>query len=465
MSGKADDEAKSSLVGIPLELIEKVCDYLGYKGIQKFRLTSKTWATAGMRKLVQSLIVIYTIESFEKLRNISKHPELSKFVRIIHYAPRILETNATVRYRYKYNAVAEAPSCVPRTDLERLRSSPGCIAFNQMFEKQRSMKRGEYSRRAFLQILPNFTGLIGFRVDPLCHYHQSLSFYSSFEPGESALVDVDTDEFREEALVFLAAAVKAGTKLQYLHLDNVTFNMLSGVSIDAGTIFQGLDRRYLRHLDISLTIYSADDISNANLVGLLQNSLKLEYLALTVSSPWYEFSQGWSDVTRSVTLPNLKTLKIYGTLSKSSTLAAFLKRHARTLKSLQMTSYYLHDDVKLWSEIFDAIQNDMDLHEVDLRGGVFSRNFYSSPAIPRGVDDVFIDLEHTYLGHSFESLLEDRLLNRNVLAQECKLTLKELWEGYVDYVTANEEEPLTRRRVCHSAIAWKWEDDEIEDGE
>ncbi|KAG4031852.1 hypothetical protein MFRU_008g02070 [Monilinia fructicola] len=142
MSVKLNDNDRPSLVDtLPPELIREVCGYLHRGDIQRFRLTCKTCAAAGIQVLVCVLVLVYTKESFGKLLNISKHPELSKYVRLIIYDPR------TVCGR---DTMPEMSRCF--------------TAFKKMFNEQRSMKEEKFSASIFSQVLPNLTGLKAFKI-------------------------------------------------------------------------------------------------------------------------------------------------------------------------------------------------------------------------------------------------------------------------------------------------------------
>lgn len=90
MSVYADeyDKAGASLVDVlPVEMIRAICENLLVEDVANFRLTSKVCAAAGVDRLVQVVYVTFTRESFQKLPNISKHPEISKHVITTWYEP------------------------------------------------------------------------------------------------------------------------------------------------------------------------------------------------------------------------------------------------------------------------------------------------------------------------------------------------------------------------------------------
>ncbi|KAI9643981.1 hypothetical protein NHQ30_007333 [Ciborinia camelliae] len=439
MSVKVNDKVQSSLVDVlPPEIIRRVCRYLEYEDVPNFRLASKTCADAGIQMLVHTLYVIYTKESFEKLLNISKHSELSKYVRAICYAPIM------VMMMMMWNRIPQLEEAEDVTtggeDLHVGEDGEGrhsriektrreIEAFKKIDQEQQSMKKGGYSKSIFSQALPNFRGLTALSMDPMVMSYQSQRLYSDI--GSPLHVDEDLKAgFCDEALKFLAVAGKAGTKLKYLYLDKIGLDILPSVSVSSSTIFSGPEGRYLRQLLIGI---SEDCSANSSrgLVQLLQATFNLEDLTISIRRDNGDMDLPhlyWNEFAREVTLPNLESLQIAFMSGNSISLTGFLQRHARTLRFIRMHSCRLKGDTREWSKIFDTIKNDMTLDDVVFNGKLFSD--------PPSNDIKFsgyrlTDLTTTYFGHSFESLLKDRLLNENALAQECDLTLSALWDGYV----------------------------------
>lgn len=414
MSVKLNDNARPSLVDtLPPELIREVCGYLHRGDIQRFRLTCKTCAAAGIQVLVCVLVLVYTKESFGKLLNISKHPELSKYVRLIIYDPRMM--------------------CVRDTMPEMSR----CFtAFKKMFNEQRSMKEEKFSASIFSQVLPNLTGLKAFKISirqgPLQYdpFKANLGAFNWSKPAQRTIF--------EEAQAFLDAASKAGTKLEYLLLENVSWNLI----LSADAISPTSNWSHLRVLRIAIPEVLLDNgTSSHGLVQVLQTAYNVEELSIVVGSFHRYPFMDWNEVALAVMLPCLQNLNLESVFVSSISLVGFLKRHAKTLRSLRIVNCRLQGQLREWFKIFDTVRNDMTLEEVDFMPHLQQTEDSAHDVFPYDV----MPLHYTYLGHIFWDLLEDRILNRNVLAKECNLTLVALWDGYVAYVIS-----------CHQEHKWRW---------
>lgn len=94
--------ASSALEALPVELILAIFEHLPIRDIPNLRLTSNVLAAVGIDPLVRYTYGIFTRESFEKLRNISKHSEMSKRVMNIHYQPVFMRKYSYGLYRLNF---------------------------------------------------------------------------------------------------------------------------------------------------------------------------------------------------------------------------------------------------------------------------------------------------------------------------------------------------------------------------
>ncbi|KAA8564943.1 hypothetical protein EYC84_010713 [Monilinia fructicola] len=279
MSVKLNDNDRPSLVDtLPPELIREVCGYLHRGDIQRFRLTCKTCAAAGIQVLVCVLVLVYTKESFGKLLNISKHPELSKYVRLIIYDPR------TVCGR---DTMPEMSRCF--------------TAFKKMFNEQRSMKEEKFSASIFSQVLPNLTGLKAFKISirqgPLQYdpFKANLGAFNWSKPAQRTIF--------EEAQAFLDAANAISPTSNWSHL-RVLRIAIPEVLLDNGTSSHGL-------------------------VQVLQAAYNVEELSIVVGSFHRYPFMDWNEVALAVMLPCLQSLNLESVFVSSISLVEFLKRHAK----------------------------------------------------------------------------------------------------------------------------------------
>ncbi|KAF7953097.1 hypothetical protein EAE96_006316 [Botrytis aclada] len=455
MSTNTKDGFGPSLVDIlPIEMIRAVCEHLPQEDITNFRLTSNICATAGMDRLVQDIYVIFTRESFEKLLNISNHPEMSKHVKAIHYDPfKCIPADV-----YLYNVMStlisipngpdeSEPSPEFLIDRDRAR---GFEAYKKICEEQALMTKSKFSTWVFPQVLPKFRSLKKFIVAG-CYSEQADRLNLDYNPmplwrGYRSY----PEDCHKEALVFLAAAATAGTKLEYLRLDMINFDVLLEASIGTNIFSDGPDARHLRYLSLEgMDLYSRN--AGRGLKKLLRATSNLEHLSIGkrgVLSGCLDVD--WDVITVGLTLPNLKSLQFSFTTGKPSSLIEFLKRHARTLRSLKLPGCYLKGRVVDWAEVFDGIVNHLTLERASIPLVV--------GLVHTGVEkiDYQAKLSHEYHGHIFEVLLEDRLTHKNLLAKECSLIPSVLWRDYYSYVKTKTYRAIAVREELDSrGLSWR----------
>ncbi|KAF7874265.1 hypothetical protein EAF04_002937 [Stromatinia cepivora] len=454
-----NDEAGASLVDVlPVEIIRAICEHLPVKDVANFRLTSNVCAAAGMDRLVQDIYVIFTRESFEKLLNISKHPEMSKHVITIRYEPLLLETLDEDEYRdmleYGITPLSQLDSSPKSQFLFQM--SRAFILYNKIWEDQNLMKKSEFSRWVFSQVLPKFSSLKSFIMEG-CVLGQNQRLSRDLEPLTflDQLQSIDR-ECHEEILAFFSAAGKADTKLEYLHLGQIDLNMLHRASTSTGIIFpDGPDARYIRYLYLGVWISPSYNCYRG-LRQLLQATSNLEHL--TIANEIAFGYMDWDEVVPGLTLPYLRILEFSCVKGSSTSLAKFLQRHSKTLKSFQIWRCILKGDLKDWAEVFDTIKDDLTLKEV-----YFSPMEGREPNIPTDFEDGnnFIKLTHTYHGHRFESLLKDRLLRKDLLAKECSLVPSVLWQGYLAFSRTERQKAKARFEEIESqGLTWDMNNDE-----
>ncbi|KAF7887465.1 hypothetical protein EAF00_009759 [Botryotinia globosa] len=458
MSTNTNNRFRPSLTdALPVEMIQAVCEYLHQEDLVNFRLANNICAGAGMDSLVQDIYVIFTRESFEKLLNISNHPEISKRVMAIHYDP------------FKFIPVSEdqygdmsAPITFPDT-LEESNPSPeylidlarGFEAHKKICEEQALMTKSKFSTRVFSQVLPKFSSLKKFIMAD-CDFEQSdrLKSDSSPMPTHRGCGNY-YEERREEALMFLAAAATAGTKLEYLDLDVVDFDMLLGASISTNIFPDGSDARYLRYLSVR-GMNSTSQNFNRGLRQLLRATSNLEHLS--IDKRFYavgSLEMDWDVVLVGLKLPYLKSVQLSNIGGKPSSLTEFLVRHARTLRSLKLTNCHLEGSVADWADIFDKIMNHLTLERVSFAwlAGLVRTGFESI--------DRQVKLNHKYHSLIFQVLLEDRLTHKNLLAKKCSLTPSVLWRDYLSYVKAQTHKATARfAELSSQGLEWSDRDDD-----
>lgn len=163
---------------------------------------------------------------------------------------------------------------------------------------------------------------------------------------------------------------------------------------------------------------------NCGLRRMLQVTTNLERLTIihisAVSRPFSPMKLNWGEALKGVTYPKLKSLGLHGSGCETTLLVEFLERHGSTLKSVAMWFTILQSDPIEWGIIFDTSKNDLALEELRLNAPI-ERSLFRTirctvPLYP------YVECSYTYLGHSFLSLLTDRILNKNLLAKGCSFT-------------------------------------------
>ncbi|KAF5875077.1 uncharacterized protein Bfra_003531 [Botrytis fragariae] len=130
-------------------------------------------------------------------------------------------------------------------------------------------------------------------------------------------------------------------------------------------------------------------------------------------------------------------------------------RHAKTLRILKLQFCFLKESILDWGEVLDGIKSDLTLKEVHL--------CYLKKLLPEDQNtfDKAVHLEHVYHGNTFHSLLEDRLIRKNLIANELSLEPSELWQNYILYLTTEKQKAKVRLAELESQdLTWDFKSDE-----
>ncbi|KAF7892185.1 uncharacterized protein EAF01_010265 [Botrytis porri] len=411
--------------------IKAICDCLPQKDVINFRLISNVCAAAGMDRLVENINVIFTRESFEKLLYISKYPRMSKRVLAIHYDPLRMRAIGEDDYNRVLREVELQPGSESLTKKVR-----GFEARNKICEEQDLMVKSEYSSFVFSQVLPKLSSLKRFTVIE-CESKQSDHLLLDVKPPPAFCNSMCHDaRYHKEASIFLAAAANAGTKLEHLCLEEFNINTLFGASIG--------------------DIKNPSSNSNHGLKQLLQATSNLEYLFITENCAITDSTRiDWDEIIVGLTMPCLKSLDFWCMAGSKSSLTEFLRRHARTLRSLTLMFCFLEEPVIDWGEVFGGIKSDLTLRRVRLS--------YLQCFLPGGHNtfDKAVHLEHIYHGNTFHLLLEDRLMRKNLVAKELPLAPSKPWKNYILYLTTEKQKARARLAELESQdLTWDFKNDE-----
>jgi len=80
---------------LPTELSQTICELVEIEGIQSLRLVSKLMKKLATPFLLSEMQLVFHPDSFERLLAISRHPELSKQVKILYYEPDAWDKHET----------------------------------------------------------------------------------------------------------------------------------------------------------------------------------------------------------------------------------------------------------------------------------------------------------------------------------------------------------------------------------
>ncbi|TGO42294.1 hypothetical protein BHYA_0010g00540 [Botrytis hyacinthi] len=221
----------------------------------------------------------------------------------------------------------------------------GFEAHKKICEEQALMTKSKFSTWVSSQALPNFSSLKKF-IMAGCNFKQSdrleldVGLPLNYHRYENCYV-----EYREESLMFLATAAIVGTKLEYLRLDVVNFDMLFGASISTNIFPDGSDARRLRYPSIR-GMNSTSWNFNRGLRRLPRATSNLEHLSIDKRChDRGSVNVDWVVVTVGLKLPDLESVEFSNAMGEPSSLTEFLERHARTLRNLKLKHCHLRGTI------------------------------------------------------------------------------------------------------------------------
>ena len=398
---------KSGIYTLPEELIRHIFDYLPIQDLGSFRLTSTKLARIGSEFLSLSEVhLIYTRDSFARLRQISLHPFLSRSVRSIYYegdrlcclsswdawrsyithvedtlmaskpevsanqgsqSKAIFEWRADRKLSYtdqqlkdgwkNYQAcyseqkeiessgldVGELSCAIPRFPrLEKIRLSVG----------QKDCGPSDYLKQSFAKtlVIPNEQFAIFHNEHAGARQYISLMM-SLITSDELATLQLGTSATEIRAVLGLTARV---ANLRVLHLDAISWHILKATNPFVHSLHRAI--RHLRDLKVVVKLEPKDPCReadncreitrNGSLFSLLTSAPDLESLHIGISTLYsHQQPARLADILGRHRWNNLREITLRQIQTTKDELVSFLIRHERTLKVILIENMRLEESV------------------------------------------------------------------------------------------------------------------------
>lgn len=376
-----------------------VCEYLPQSDLASFRLTRSCNAAMGGKALCRTLHVMFTSKSLQNLQNLARHPTLSKYVAGLTYEAlyldhvdldvichRVHRKCWDFHLEYGYNKKA--------TSAVRKVATKVWEAYEPMLNAQEDMKQTDDFIVTFAQALCLFPNLGSIEISTPKSPTTSMSYsLRHTQARRLGLVVKGQNSHRlpgnkilntDSALNMMLMSIRLAPKLLRLKSSAVNLQMFDPSPAILSTYTSAFSQ--LRHLDLRFSSLCSDPHDRASaarlqktLGALICAARELEYLSLIMDGDTMNTSELSQDLRILIDIqvhevfgecnwPKLHTLKISNMTTDDSALPSFLRRHASSLKVVEMGNMRLDHTEHNWHIVFQLMATEMNLSAVGIYG-------------------------------------------------------------------------------------------------
>ena len=402
---------------LPNEILHQIFSLLETSQVANLRLACKAFSAIGLQYLASTIHLIFKPSSFEHLRQISEHPDLSQHVHTLFYEADTLEDFGSMKEWKKniitpewFNTIHSKP--IPRLPPDA--STRETRAYRRHMEKARAAPRYTYSAgqlknayeeykhfvwlqnhirqydfdsemiRKAMAKLPNLKTI---ELSLLCCLrNRSRKLEWAFAKGLSVAYGDQQQAFCGVAQLgsLLVGASDAGLEIETLRCGVVQWMVFA----EDGLVFDKFKHavRCLRTLELHITIrgdeeqdsqeFDLEEIhccaefleSSGRLRDFLASAPQLENLTIQFDPDIPMPPARLSDVVGDFLWPSLRLAAFNMISTNEEELMDFYGRHAKTLREIRIES--MHLDHGSWATTFTRIRDTLSLKEATVCGNL-----------------------------------------------------------------------------------------------
>jgi len=389
---------------LPTELITEIHSYLSYADLKAVRLVSKAVSAPASRELFRVILVKVNMTSFRSLSEISKHEELSNYVRTVRYSGKMLPNHGDLDddpdnphfdfwvddfERWLEGGVGHGISAdladqFDQDQLEFYHWNYSCYCRGQY-----RILAGDNHVRRLTNAFKSFKNLAGVsyernRYNKAIEGPITLAKLSSV--GQHTLMEPDSESgvpYQAQQFFALLKAVRANESINLKSLRGTGLEINSFNAYPGGTAL--LDAlTSLSRLTLHFSRAHFVDGDGRKIARLIGRAPLLESLQLSFEFSTFETTE---DVIKLEELLDkgshwkaLKTLKLQAMATDPEILTQLLHRHAPTLRSLELGHIDLRPlggynaaPAESWVTIIQFLQENLKLDHVRFHGNFSNR--------------------------------------------------------------------------------------------
>jgi len=467
---------------LPTELITEILSYLEYADLKAVRLVSKDVSAPASRELFRVILVKVNMTSFRSLYEISKHAELSNYVRIVRYSGKMLpnrgdlgdDPDSSMHYCWAddfedwleggagYGISADLADQFDQDQLEFYHWNYSCYCRGQS-----RILTGDNHVRRLIHAFKSFEHLAGVsyernRYNKAIEGPITLAKLSSI--GQQTLMEPDSEsgaQYQAQQFFALLKAVRANESIDLKSLRGTGLEINSFNAYPGGTAL--LDAlTSLSRLTLHFSRAHFADGDGRKIARLIGRAPLLESLQLSFEFTTFETTE--DDVIKLEDLLDkgshwkaLKTLKLQAMATDPQILTQLLHRHAPTLRSLELGHIdlrpfggYSAAPAESWVTIIQFLQQNLKLDHVRFHGNFSNRQ-----------DEGWVTYD--------EATKHSRLLRNTPAASMVRYKHDCLRYRIEEYITRGGVFPFTARPVPmthysqddeYHGLNWTYEEDE-----
>lgn len=344
--------------------------------LKAMRLCSKSFAEQATPYLFRTILVFITAESFARITAVANHTRYRHFVTEVRVFPRHFALESPFNDKHDYR------EHVDRLRLGDVYSDPQDLDQVPRMSEHYGLAYTHYTnmRKKQSELLPHVQALLQdafgkfstlkyvragrfgddlrYKIKvsrpslppTLLDFHRKTLLLLSGDRQAIVYAFPVVKEFAEETVIIMRAVASSHANIEYLWLcDRRRSPNLSHVNLSASE-FLSAERTFkkLRMLNFPLRGLDdpIDDIDHRpsleTWIKLLESASNLESLKLSgYSGPGSGYGDGFDQFSANACFPYLCKLELIGFSASGSLLSAFVKRHASTLKELELRDFLL----------------------------------------------------------------------------------------------------------------------------